>query len=160
MSLISDAFLGGVAGIGEAIGNLALKIREAITGKSILDSKDQIALLSLANEMDRLKLQADAALIQGQLEINKAEAASSSVWKGGWRPYIGWICGTAVAMAYIPRALVSVIFWGIQCWSVIQAGGSALPPYPSMDLSELMTILGGMLGFGILRTVERTKGKA
>jgi hypothetical protein len=31
-----------------------------------------------------------------QIEVNKAEAASGSLFKGGWRPFIGWVCGIAL----------------------------------------------------------------
>ena len=30
---------------------------------------------------------------RNQTEINKIEAASSSIFVAGWRPFIGWICG-------------------------------------------------------------------
>ncbi len=152
MSFVSDAFLGGVAGIGEAIGNLALKIREAITGKSVLDSKDQIALLSLANEMDRLKLQADAALIQGQLEINKAEAASTSLFKGGWRPGVGWICAFGLAYTILLRPILP--------WALTVAGIKGVPLLPEVDMDTILAILGGILGLGGMRTYERVRGKA
>jgi hypothetical protein len=33
-----------------------------------------------------------------QIEVNKAEAASGSLFKGGWRPAIGWICGISIVL--------------------------------------------------------------
>jgi hypothetical protein len=40
------------------------------------------------------KIASEQAL--AQIEVNKAEAASGSLFKGGWRPFIGWVCGIAL----------------------------------------------------------------
>jgi hypothetical protein len=40
-------------------------------------------------------------LAKGQLEINKAEAQSRNVFIAGWRPFIGWTCGVAMAYNYV-----------------------------------------------------------
>jgi|TARA_R110000796_G_scaffold37743_1_gene95489 hypothetical protein len=84
-----------------------------------------------------------------QLEINKAEAASGSLFKGGWRPFVGWICGVALLYHFIltPLILFSV---GLS--------GATIPPLPEFDMSSLMTVLMGMLGLGGLRTYEKQKG--
>ena len=52
-----------------------------------------------AAKLELLKLQQSGELqqITGQLEINKVEAANPSVFVSGWRPFIGWVCGTALA---------------------------------------------------------------
>ena len=39
----------------------------------------------------------------GQLEINKAEAQSGSIFKGGWRPAVGWVCAIALFLVDIDR---------------------------------------------------------
>ena len=43
------------------------------------------------------QLAAAVAIVQGQLDVNRAEAASPSAFTSGWRPAIGWICGAACA---------------------------------------------------------------
>ena len=35
-------------------------------------------------------------LLLGQLEVNKVEAASDSLFVAGWRPFIGWVCGVGL----------------------------------------------------------------
>ena len=35
-----------------------------------------------------------------QLDINKQEAAHRSLFVAGWRPFIGWSCGIALAWTY------------------------------------------------------------
>src|SRR4051794_4869663 len=36
-----------------------------------------------------------------QSEVNKAEASNPNVFIAGWRPFIGWICGFALATELI-----------------------------------------------------------
>ena len=82
-------------------------------------------------------------------EINKAEAASASVFKGGWRPFIGWTCGFAFAYHFVmqPFLLFCVAMFGLD-----------IPALPQFDMSSLMTVLMGMLGLGGLRTYEKKTG--
>jgi hypothetical protein len=90
------------------------------------------------------------SLALAQLEVNKAEASSPGVFRGGWRPYIGWTCGVALSVQYVVGPLVQ---WGAAI------AGHALPPLPSLD-GVLWELMFALLGLGALRTVERVKGKA
>jgi hypothetical protein len=96
------------------------------------------------------QLAAAVAIVQGQLEINKAEAASPSAFTSGWRPAIGWVCAAALACQYIARPLLQ---WGGIVWS------HPLPQLPGID-EHLWELLAAMLGLGGLRTFEKTKGVA
>ena len=75
-----------------------------------------------------------------QLDINKTEAAHRSVFVSGWRPAIGWTCGAAMALA-----------------SFVLAQTGHLIELPTLDMSEMMPVLMGLLGLGGLRTVEKLK---
>ena len=44
-----------------------------------------------------------------QLEINKAEASHRSVFVAGWRPFIGWTCGVALAYTYVIQPILVFI---------------------------------------------------
>jgi len=90
-------------------------------------------------------------LVEGQLEINKAEAQHGSIFVAGWRPGIGWICGGALAWNFIVQPIVT---WGAFVSGVDLAG------MPTLDTGELTTILLGMLGLGGLRTYEKSVGVA
>lgn len=81
-----------------------------------------------------------------QVEINKLEAQHRSTWVAGARPYIMWVCGTALAYQYIVRDLVA---WGFRMW----APDTEQPPALAME--HLTTVLMGILGLGVLRTVEK-----
>jgi len=113
----------------------------------VIEDKDQKA--KLAFELSTMAdTHAQQALLS-QLEINKAEASSGSLFKGGWRPFIGWTSGVAFAYHFVLQPLL--VF-------VLTASGVDLPELPQFDMSTLLTVLGGMLGIGGLRSYEKTKG--
>lgn len=105
----------------------------------------------LAHEIATMAEKQAHELALAQIEVNKAEAASSSVFKGGWRPFIGWVCGTAFAYHFVLQPLLVFI---------IAVYGLQIPELPEFDMASLMTVLGGMLGLGGLRTFEKAKGVA
>jgi hypothetical protein len=100
------------------------------------------------SEAEKQQLAAAVMVVQGQLDINKVEAASPSVFVSGWRPFIGWVCGVACAWNWI--GLKMALF-------VAAYLGHPLDMQPA-DVSEMMPVLLGMLGLGGLRTVEKLKG--
>jgi len=103
-------------------------------------------------EAQLVKAQMDAAIagVQQQIDINKIEAASSSVFVAGWRPGIGWICGAAFALHFVILPLLS--------WLAVLFGHD--PIVVPFDMGTLMTVLTGMLGLGGLRTFEKVRGVA
>jgi hypothetical protein len=84
-----------------------------------------------------------------QLAVNLAEAAHRSVFVAGWRPFIGWVCGAALAYNFIFRDL---LVWALATWT------PAAPIPPALQMDQLMTVLLGLLGLGTLRTVEKIGG--
>lgn len=101
-------------------------------------------------EQEKQELAAAVLLVQGQLDINKVEAANPSVFVSGWRPFIGWVCGVACA-------------WNWLGLPMLLAGADLLElPFhmPPATLSEMWPVLLGMLGLGGLRTVEKLNGAA
>jgi hypothetical protein len=83
-----------------------------------------------------------------QLNINEAEASHRSIFVAGWRPFIGWTCGVALAYTYVLQPIL--------VFSLGQTGH--LVTLPTMELGEMMPVLMGMLGLGGLRTFEKFKG--
>lgn len=95
-------------------------------------------------------LTAVAASDLAQMEVNKTEAAHSSIFVAGWRPFIGWVCGGSLAYVYIVQPVAN---WTLAMWypGVIT---------PAIDTSILMELVFAMLGIGGLRTFEKIKGVA
>ena len=83
-----------------------------------------------------------------QLEVNKQEAAHSSLFIAGWRPFVGWTCGLALFYTYVAQPIAMFV--------MAQTGD--LVQLPHLDLSTMMPVLLGMLGLGGLRTYEKFKG--
>ena len=105
-------------------GNLAWEIREAIKGKELDPNQ----------------------LLEIQTRINEIEAQHRTVFVAGWRPFIGWVCGVALAYNFVIRDL---FIWAIKPETVP----------PALQMEHLMTVLLGMLGLGVLRTYEKLKDK-
>jgi hypothetical protein len=112
-----------------------------------IEDKDQKA--ALAHEIATMGEKHSQEALLAQLEINKAEAASGSLFKGGWRPFVGWTCGIAFAYHFVFQPLLIFIFAYI---------GLETPDLPKFDVGTLLPVLGGMLGIGGLRSYEKTKG--
>ena len=125
------------------------KLIEPVTGllDKFIEDKDQKA--QLAHELATMADRHAQDLALAQIEVNKAEAASGSVFKGGWRPFIGWVCGGAFAYHFVLQPVI--------VFAVLTAGVD-LPPLPEFDMASLMTVMMGMLGLGGLRTYEKQKG--
>lgn len=112
-----------------------------------VEDKDQKN--ALAHEIATLaEKQAHQAAL-AQVEVNKEEAKSRSVFVAGWRPFIGWTCGVALAYHFV---LAPIIIFGTTVF------GIQIPELPVFDMDSLMTVLLGMLGLGGLRTYEKSKG--
>lgn len=110
----------------------------------------KLRALELAQKGDLAALDAELRLALGQIEVNKAEA-TTDMFRGGWRPAVGWTCVAGLAYQFI---LQPVLPW------VVALFGAQVPPLPAIDNEALMVLLTGMLGLGGLRTFERVKGKA
>ena len=93
-------------------------------------------------------LAAAQAVDQAQSEINKVEAASSSVFVAGWRPFIGWVLGCALGFQFILRPF---LIWGCDIAHV------PVMNIPGLD-DNLWQLMTGMLGLGGLRTYEKAQG--
>ena len=85
----------------------------------------------------------------GQLEVNKAEAATGSMFVGGWRPAVGWCCMTAMAVNFVITPIFGPL---IEAYTVVK-----MVP---LDMSEMMPILLGLLGLGGMRSFEKSQGVA
>jgi hypothetical protein len=113
----------------------------------VIEDKDQKAKLAheLATMADKLAHEQQLA----QLAINKEEASSGSLFKGGWRPCIGWICGIAFGYHFVLQPVI--VF-------VLTIFGVTIVNLPEFEMNTLLTVLGGMLGIGGLRSYEKSKG--
>ncbi len=138
MNLV-DIILGPVAGL-----------IEKYVPSSADKAAAQLELLKLQQSSEFQALDAQVKIAQAQTDVNKAEASSTNVFIAGWRPAIGWVCGSGLAVQFLVGPLFT--------WIAALVGHPVA--FPQLDMGTLLTLLAGMLGLGGLRTMEKLQGKA
>jgi hypothetical protein len=101
----------------------------------------------LAHEIATLAERQAHEIAKAQIAVNNTEAAHKSLFVAGWRPATGWICASGLGFNYIVVPLGN--------FYLAVSGNSII--IPSLDLSEMLPVLMGMLGLGAYRTYEKTK---
>jgi hypothetical protein len=117
---------------------------------NIVDQIGETARQVLPNKMEerRLELQErelDQKSVLAQIDVNKTEAAHANLFVAGWRPFIGWTGGFALAYSFIAGPLITQLF-GLEM--------------PNLDVGELFTLVAGLLGLGAMRSFEKSRGVA
>ena len=146
---MAEAKIGDALGIG-AIFDFGSKVIDKIFPNKDEADKAKVAMLQLQQTGDLAILQNTFQLAIKQGEINVEEAKSNSTFVAGWRPFIGWICGVALAYNYIFMPLLTYIAQ----WTTKTA-----PAMPALDNGELTTLLFGILGLGALRSYDKAQNK-
>lgn len=137
--------------VAEAVVSMAGKVLD----KFIPDADDRRdarqALLMEAQKKQDTLLASDEL----QSKINLADARSTDPMQKRWRPFIGWVCGLALAVYYL---LIPLVGLGMAVWYAVSTG----QPFaaPEFDIGELSMLLFGLLGLGAYRSIEKVKGKA
>tara|TARA_R110000868_G_scaffold248486_1_gene505004 strand:- start:220 stop:627 length:408 start_codon:yes stop_codon:yes gene_type:complete len=101
-------------------------------------------------ELMKLQQSGDLATMTAQTDINKEEAKSSNIFVSGWRPFVGWICGSAFALHFLLLPVANFV--------MVATGGKEV--VLAFDMQTLMTVLMGLLGLGGMRTFEKVQGVA
>jgi Holin of 3TMs, for gene-transfer release len=114
-------------------------------------AKAALAQAQMQGALKELEEQWDNA--KAQLDVNKQEAASANIFVAGWRPFVGWVCGSAFAWAFVLQPLLVTL---------LAAAGHPVQKeeLPTLDFSEIQPVLYGMLGLGAMRTYEKVKKAA
>ena len=111
-------------------------------------AQERLKLTQMAQDGDLARLDAHVKLMLGQLEINKVEAASKSLFVAGWRPFVGWVGGFALAYAGILEPLLRFA----------SSLNGYTGDYPEIDTAMTIQVLMGMLGIGAMRSFDKSKG--
>jgi roadblock/LC7 domain-containing protein len=105
----------------------------------VVEDKDQKN--ALAHEIATMAERHAQELAQGQLEVNKVEAAHKSLFVAGWRPAIGWVCALGLFYNVILANIIGI-------WVDV----------PEIDTTLLVPVMMGMLGLGAMRSYEKVQG--
>ena len=133
-----SSFIGKMVGSG--VGQTASQIADIVD--RFVETKEEkkaaeILLMKVQQEPDKW-----------QAEINKVGAGHRSVFIAGWRPFIGWVCGLALAWGW----LVGPIFVFF-----LNAFGKKME-LPKINVGEAITLVMALLGLAATRTYEKKSG--
>lgn len=134
-------------GLLDLIAGPVLDIVNKLIPDPVAQAQAKLQLLQLDQNEQFKEMDAQLALSAQQTDTNRVEAASTSLFVSGWRPFVGWVCGGGLAYQYLVEPMFSWLSL-IMHW----------PTPPSLDMNTLSTMLTGMLGFGAMRTYEKIKG--
>ncbi|MCI4435409.1 MAG: holin family protein [Ignisphaera sp.] len=98
-----------------------------------------------------LQQSGELAQIAGQLDINKVEAANTSLFVSGWRPFAGWVGGISLFYAAMGEPVLRFVATVIYNYT---------GAFPVLDTGLTLQVLLGMLGLGGLRTYEKLNNVA
>lgn len=135
--------------LGSILGDLIKPVTDIVS--EVVVDKDKKKQLEF--EIAKLVDQADARYhdeLMGQIEVNKVEAAHSSIFVAGWRPFIGWVGGFGLAYSFLLGPFIEFI---------ARAEGY-VGEMPMPDSGQLMTLVMAMLGVGAMRSYEKVQGVA
>jgi len=101
-------------------------------------------------ELTKMQMSGELAQLTEQTGINKIEAASTSIFVSGWRPFVGWVCGLGLGYVAIIEPIARFV--------AMMLGYTGA--FPTIDTTLTMQVLIGMLGLGGLRSLDKAKGVA
>lgn len=139
----------GIGSIIEGVGKIA--------GDLVTTDKEKMQLELEGRKLDLEEKRIDQTTDLAQVEVNKIEAASSSLFVSGWRPAVGWVGVLGLAYQFLGYPVMQWLWAFAQGYDIIPKG---LNPPPDLDVEQLMTLLAGLLGFGGMRSFEKHKGVA
>ena len=108
----------------------------------------KLKLLEMQQTGELAALTAETELMKAQIAVNTAEASNEHVFVSGWRPFIGWVCGSAFAYHFVFQPFFAFLL----------AASNHSVVLPVFNMDALYTVLAGLLGLGGLRTFEKVKG--
>ena len=138
-----------------ALFDVGMKVLDKVIPDPEAKAKAQLDLAKMAQDGQLAELGIIADTDKAQIEVNKEEAKNASLFVSGWRPFIGWVCGIALFLYYIPLFVIGMGLW---VWACIEAKG--LVPRPDLGIMEVLGLVTSLLGMGAIRMMEKIKGVA
>jgi hypothetical protein len=139
----------GIGNIIEGVGKVA--------GDLYTTDKERLEMALEERKLSLEEKKIDQATDLAQVGINKIEAASTSLFVSGWRPAVGWVGVAGLTYQFLGYPLMQWV-WAFGQGVDIIPKGLAAPP--DLQIEHLMTLLAGLLGFGGMRSFEKSKGIA
>lgn len=122
------------------------KVQETVAGMT----PDQlIKMKELDYQFQEFCKENDIKLDLAQIEVNKVEASSESLFVAGWRPFLGWIGGIGIGYQFLVRPLLNGIFHLL---------GWDASVFQSLEIQDLIALVCTMLGNSAMRSWDKKNG--
>lgn len=125
--------------VAKIVGNI---VDQVVEDKDLNNKLQQELRVKLIEQQDA-QLNREFKLLEGQLEINLADAKSGSFWQAGWRPLVAWGCGAGLLLQVFAFPILAVFAPDLTI--------------PAIDTNLLMGLLGPLLGLGTMRSFDKGK---
>lgn len=139
----------GALDLGSSLIDMASSVADKIWPDPVKKSEEMRKLEELRQNGQLEELNAQVKILLAQIEVNKEEAKSASLFVSGARPFIIWAGGFAMAWAGIFHPILTWV------WAFSQMPGD---PPPVIDGSALTAVVSGLLGVSTMRSFDKTKG--
>ena len=139
----------GIGSIIEGVGKVADSL--------ITTDKERLQMALEDRKLDLEQARIDQATDLAQVDVNKIEAENPNLFVSGWRPAVGWVGVLGLAYQFLGYPLMQWVWAFGQGVDLIPKG---LAPPPDLQTDQLMVLLSGLLGFGGMRSFEKSKGVA
>lgn len=127
------------------------KILDKIFPDPTVAANAKLELFKLQQTGELAQLAADTDLAKAQIGVNAVEAASTSTFVSGGRPFVIWVGGFGLLYASILEPVLRFI----AAVSFHYTGA-----FPVIDTSITMQVLFGVLGLGAMRSYDKKNGTA
>jgi hypothetical protein len=139
----------GIGSIIEGVGKVASSL--------VTTDRERLQMALEDRKLDLEEKRIDQTTDLAQVEVNKIEASSNSIFVAGWRPAVGWVGVLGLAYQFLGYPVMQWLWSFLQGVDIIPKG---LQPPPDLQTDQLMVLLSGLLGFGGMRSFEKSKGVA
>ena len=139
-----------VTGLG-SVAELVGKIADKVWPDPAERDKAKLAIFEAQQAGEFKEMDQALQLATGQMDVNKVEAASTSLLVSGGRPFCIWVGGVALAYASILEPLLR---FGAS------VGFGYHGAFPVLDTTVTTQVLMGLLGLGAMRSVDKFNGVA
>ncbi len=137
-----------ITGIG-SIFDFGSKVIDKIWPNAEDAQKAKLAMLQMQQAGEFKELEAQLELAKGQMEVNKVEAASGSIFVSGARPAAMWVCVGGMFYTFIGYPMFTWVAF------LLKVAGP-----PQIDSTMLIQLLVGMLGLAGWRSMDKANGVA
>lgn len=128
------------------IGDAARDVADGVSKVIALFKKHPALSVQMEDKQAERELRRDLQ----QILLNTTETAQG-LFKGGWRPFIGWVCGAVFAYTYILHPFLVFGF-------TMAGFGGEVAKLPELKIWEILPIMAGMLGISHHRSGDKRAG--